>query len=328
MVKRLTRQLLAFELAAVLAVAALLHLLLHLTWWAALGIALSVLILVRLAISINNFFLAWNYRSDTPKEYRLNLAQSLRLFGVEFYASMWSSSWAMPFRGFANAPVEKTQRLPVLLIHGYGCNSGYWHRLRRPLDDAGIVYRAIDLEPVFGDIEAYVTMIKRAVEELCRDSGHGKVIIVAHSMGGLATRAYLRESGNAHIARVITLGTPHHGTGIANFGAGMNCRQMHWRGNARTGAPSIWLRKLDESEDATTRALFVSIYSRQDNIVSPQISSHLEGARNIAFRGIGHVALALHPIIHACVLAEIRAAWTQSSPGMPLEGAEREMTGS
>ncbi len=328
MVERLTRQLLAFELAAVLAVAALLHLFLHLAWSAGLGIALSILIVVRLAISLNNFILAWSYRSETPKEYRLNLAQSLRLFCVEFYASMWSSSWAMPFKGFANEAVEQAHSLPVLLIHGYGCNSGYWHRLRRPFDDAGIVYRAIDLEPVFGDIEAYVPMVKRAVEELCRDSGQSKVIVVAHSMGGLATRAYLREESCAHIARVITLGTPHHGTGIANFGAGMNCRQMHWRGNAKTGAPSIWLRKLDESEDAATRALFVSIYSHQDNIVAPQISSHLEGARNIAFRGIGHVALALHPVIHASVLAEIRAAWAQASKAAPVEPATPAMTGS
>ena len=326
MVESLTRRLLAFELAAVLTVAALLHLFLHQGWGGAFGMALSILLVVRLAISLNNFVLAWSYRSDTPTEYRLNLVQSLRLFCVEFYASMWSSSWAMPFKGFANAPVQQTRSLPVLLIHGYGCNSGYWHRLRRPLDDAGIVYRAIDLEPVFGDIEAYVPMLKRAVEELCRDSGHSKVIVVAHSMGGLATRAYLRDEGNAHIARVITLGSPHHGTGIANFGAGMNCRQMHWRGNARTGAPSIWLRKLDEAEDAATRALFVSIYSHQDNIVAPQMSSHLEGARNIAFRGIGHVALALHPIIHACVLAEIRAAWAQPLPGVALECAERETT--
>lgn len=315
MVERLTRQLLAFQLAAVLGVAAAIHYGLHFGWHAGLGIAFLILAAVRMTISINNFVLAWQYRSETPREYRLNALLFLRMFCMEFLASMWTTSWAMPFKRFANAPVDKAERLPVLLIHGYGCNSGYWHRMRRPLDDAGIVYRAIDLEPVFADIEAYGPLVARAVEALCRDTGQSQVIIVAHSMGGLAARAYLRQEGNAHVARVITLGSPHHGTGIANFGAGMNCRQMHWRGKAESGAPSIWLRKLDESEKPATRKLFVSIYSHQDNIVAPQTSSCLVGARNIAFRGIGHVALALHPVIHACVLAEIRAVWAE--PAMP-----------
>ncbi|HEX8957596.1 MAG TPA: alpha/beta fold hydrolase [Burkholderiaceae bacterium] len=328
MVQALTRQLLVFQLAAVLGVAAASHFLLHLGWGAALGIGLLVLAAVRMGISINNFILAWQYHSETPSEYRLNALLFLRMFCVEFLASMWTTSWAMPFKGFADAPIAKTNRLPVLLIHGYGCNSGYWHRLRRPLDESGAVYRAIDLEPVFGDIEAYVPMIAQAVEALRSDSGQDKLIVVAHSMGGLAARAYLRQEGSERIARVITLGSPHHGTGIANFGAGMNCRQMHWRGNARTGSPSIWLRHLDESEDEATRKLFVSIYSHQDNIVAPQTSSELQGARNIAFRGIGHVALALHPVIHTCVLAEIRAAWAAYQAKPAPDHAEREMTGS
>lgn len=326
MVERLTRQLLAFQLAAVLAVAASVRFGLHYGWHAALGIAFLILVAVRMGISINNFVLAWQYRSDTPREYRLNAWLFLRMFCMEFLASMWTTSWAMPFKRFTNAPVNKSERLPVLLIHGYGCNSGYWHRMRRPFDDAGIVYRAIDLEPVFADIEAYGPLVAQAVEALCRESGQDRVIIVAHSMGGLAARAYLRQCGNEHIARVITLGSPHHGTGIANFGAGMNCRQMHWRGNAKTGAPSIWLRKLDESEDRATRELFVSIYSHQDNIVAPQTSSQLDGARNIAFRGIGHVALALHPMIHACVLAEIRAAWALPLPIKAQGETEQLMT--
>ena len=138
MVKALTRQLLAFQLAAMLVVAAALHFVLHLGWGAALGVGLLVLAAVRIGISINNFILAWQYHSETPREYRLNVPMFLRMFCVEFLASMWTTSWAMPFKGFANAPIDKASRLPVLLIHGYGCNSGYCHRLRRPLDDAGL----------------------------------------------------------------------------------------------------------------------------------------------------------------------------------------------
>lgn len=308
MIARLTRRLLAIEFGALLLVATGLHYGLHCAWGSGIGSGLLILIVVRLAITLNSFALAWRYQSVTPDERRLKLFQMLRLFFGEFHASIWSSSWAMPFLEFASEALPPGKGLPVVLVHGYGCNSGYWHRMRKTLDAAGIAYRAVNLEPVFADIEDYVPIIEHAIDATCRESGHKQVIVLAHSMGGLATRAYLRRHGTARIARLITLGSPHHGTGIANFGAGMNCRQMHWRGNAKSGAPSPWLRKLDESEDAALRALIVSIYSHHDNIVAPQISSHLEGARNIEFHGIGHVELALHPLIQQQALAEIRAA--------------------
>jgi triacylglycerol esterase/lipase EstA (alpha/beta hydrolase family) len=125
-------------------------------------------------------------------------------------------------------------------------------------------------------------------------------------MGGLVARAYLRDHGAARIARVITLGTPHRGTGLARFGAGDNSRQMQWTGSAIEGRCSAWLAELERREDPALRALFVSIYSHHDNIVSPQLSSSLPGAVNIEFNGIGHVALGLHPRVQREVIAAIR----------------------
>jgi triacylglycerol esterase/lipase EstA (alpha/beta hydrolase family) len=150
------------------------------------------------------------------------------------------------------------------------------------------------------------------VESIRSETGHEKIIILAHSMGGLVARAYLRDHGCAHIAKVITLGTPHRGTALANFGAGPNSRQMRWAGSAGSMANN-WLRRLEQSESDAVRALFVSIYSHHDNIVSPQTSSQLAGARNIEFHGIGHVALALNPMIQARVIEEILAASQQKA---------------
>ena len=69
-------------------------------------------------------------------------------------------------------------------------------------------------------------------------------MIVAHSMGGLVARAYLRRHGGAQVARVITLGTPHHGTALANLAPGSNARQMSRPG----GQPNAWLAQLAASE--------------------------------------------------------------------------------
>jgi triacylglycerol esterase/lipase EstA (alpha/beta hydrolase family) len=164
------------------------------------------------------------------------------------------------------------------------------------------------MEPITGSIDDYVPTVQRSVLSLCKETGSEKIIIIAHSMGGLVARAYLREHGLGRIAKVITLGTPHHGTGVARYGVGLNCRQMHWNAEEKKGASSEWIRQLQESEDIETYRHVVSIYSHHDNIVSPQISSHLSGATNIEFYGIGHVALALHPKVQARVIAEIREA--------------------
>ncbi|OGB23036.1 MAG: lipase [Burkholderiales bacterium RIFCSPLOWO2_02_FULL_57_36] len=270
-----------------------------------LVLGISAVLMVRLLITANNFFITWLYRSETPEALRITWPQACRLFLGELGATMFSSSWTMAFHRFSKRAMKRPVGLPVLLIHGYGCNSGYWHPMSKALTKARIAHYAIDLEPVLHDIDGYVPLIHRAVETVCAETGHEKIVMVAHSMGGLAARAYLRDHGSRHIAKVITLGSPHQGTGLANFGAGLNSRQMRWTGNAKTGTPSEWLRTLAETENDAIRALFVSIYSHHDNIVSPQTSSHLQGATNIEFNGIGHVALGFHPAIQKCVIEEV-----------------------
>ena len=88
-------------------------------------------------------------------------------------------------------------------------------------------------------------------------------------MGGLAARAWLRNDPHAlaRAARLITLGTPHHGTVLANLGVGANARQMRC---SQAGEPSAWLRALAAGESAAARARMVSIWTYHDNIVAPQ----------------------------------------------------------
>jgi triacylglycerol esterase/lipase EstA (alpha/beta hydrolase family) len=306
MVSRATRLLLLLQAA----IAALLYLAAHrwlgLTAPLAAAFALAAILVARMVITVNNFGIAWLYRSETPRGHRLGAIGILKMFLAEFSASLASSSWTMAFCSFEHWSGGDPAIAPVLLIHGYGCNSGYWHSMSRALRRAGISHHALDLEPVFAGIDEFVPQVHLAIEAICRRSGHDRLIIVAHSMGGLVARAYLREHGAARIAKIVTLGTPHRGTGLANFGLGPNSAQMRWNGSAAAGQCSAWLRELGSREDPALRKLFVSLYSHQDNIVSPQLSSHLPGAVNVELHGIGHVALALHPRVQARVIEEIR----------------------
>lgn len=264
----------------------------------------AFIVLLRLAISLNNFYLAYRFGSETPLEHQLNVWGQCRLFIREFGASLLTSSYTMPFCRFDRRETHVRGMLPVLLVHGYLCNSGYWHSMSKALLQTGITHRAVDLEPVTAGIDDYAGAIQQAVEALCKDTGSEKVVVVAHSMGGLAMRAFVRAYGARQLARVITLGTPHNGTHSARFGIGENCLQMDRQGTI----PSPWLQELAARESEETRRLFVSIYSHQDNIIAPQNSSHLPGATNIALHGVGHVALGLDPGVQALVVEEVREA--------------------
>ncbi|VXB02042.1 alpha/beta fold hydrolase [Massilia sp. 9I] len=275
--------------------------------WQALALGLGSVVLVRLLINANNFFMSARFASPTPEEYRVKgVGARLRMFFEEFSTSMLQSSWTMP-RASARTRIHPGSAAPpVLLLHGYGCNSGYWSHLLPRLDAAGISHATVDLEPIMGDIDGYAPLVERAVESLRAATGADRVVIVAHSMGGLVARAWMRAFGTARVARVITLGSPHHGTCLAAFGLGLNAAQM--RRMAKDEPPECaWLRALAQGEDAAARALVTSIFSHQDNIIAPQTSSELPGARNLAFGGVGHVALGRNPRVLDAVMRELSA---------------------
>jgi triacylglycerol esterase/lipase EstA (alpha/beta hydrolase family) len=272
----------------------------------ALALGLGAAVLVRLLIFSNNFLLSARSASATPPEFRLGARAWLRLFGEEFAASMLQTSWIMPRAAPRQVVYPGSPRPPVLLLHGYGCNSGYWTHLAPLLDAERISYATLDLEPITGDIDGYVPLVQRAADKLLAATGAPQLMVVAHSMGGLVARAWLRKHGTARVARVITLGTPHHGTCLASFGVGRNAAQMRRAGTA-DGLECDWLRELAANEDAAMRALITSIYTHHDNIIAPQTSSVLEGARNIELGGVGHVALGRNRRVLARVMDELAA---------------------
>jgi triacylglycerol esterase/lipase EstA (alpha/beta hydrolase family) len=102
-------------------------------------------------------------------------------------------------------------------------------------------------------------------------------------MGGLVARAYLRQRGPARIERIITIGTPHHGSLFARGLVGRCLAQMRL-GNA-------WLAELNRDEAKPPPVPMTSIWSRHDSLVAPQASAELACAENVPLVGVGHNAL-------------------------------------
>ena len=299
MLARFARGFLFIEFAAYAAAAAWL-VRLGLGWAAALACVLGIALLYRIAAVGSTFILAAAL-SPAGRAAPCSALQRARLVTREV---LWASLAYGVFMSFPRAfvrPVPRLPRdpatLPVLLVHGYMCNSGIWAGMQRFLESRGVNGCTHDLEPLDADIDAYVSGLEQRIEALCAATGAAKLVVVAHSMGGLAARAYLRARGGARVAKLVTLGTPHHGTLLARIGIGTNARQME--------PGSDWLAGLGRA--APPGVPVASIYSAHDNIVVPQESAALEGAANVRLSGIGHVSLPFTRSVQERVLGEILA---------------------
>jgi pimeloyl-ACP methyl ester carboxylesterase len=232
---------------------------------------------------VATFIIAAIHAGPRPAGTGLSGRARIGLWGREIVTAWLIMLCTMPFERWLmrrDLPGTGAGLPPVLLIHGYINNAGAMFVLWRTLRRAGYPVHTLNLEPVYTSIDDYAGLIEARVTAV---SGARRVVLVCHSMGGLAVRAWMRSHGAARVDRLITLGTPHHGTAHARFGAGRNARQME--------PESPWLRELASGEAGRWPCPVTSIYSLDDNIVAPARSAHLDGARNIVLAGVGHMSL-------------------------------------
>lgn len=250
-----------------------------------------------LVLALELLAVAWVHQSDPaprPRWHELVGAwwQEVRMAPRVF-------AWRQPFRwrhwpdtDATADPIGVCSSGAVVFVHGFVCNRGFWHPWMRELRRLGVPYVSVNLEPVFGSIDAYVPQIESAVRR-AEVVGGGPPQLVCHSMGGLAARAWLaaHAANPARIAQVLTIGTPHHGTWLGQFSHLPNGRQMRLH--------NPWLLALAAAEakqapEATYRQ-FICWYSNTDNIVFPASTATLRGADNRLVTGAAHVAMAFHP---------------------------------
>lgn len=201
----------------------------------------------------------------------------------------WQQPWAEHQEpDFIPDAAQARGRRGIVFLHGYNCNRGMWNRWMGPLRARGVPFIAVTQEPAFGSIERYVPQIDAAMRTLQERTGLPP-LIVAHSMGGLSARAWWRSTGHdfGRIHRILTLGTPHHGTLLAKLGTTENARQM--RGD------SEWLNQLAREEPAQLAGHFDCLYGHCDQIVFPAETAVLPGARVLHLPARGHLQLVFEP---------------------------------
>ncbi len=275
------------ELALYAGLAALACMALDVSRWLILPGIVVPWCLVRTVLIAIEFRFARRWGDAIPPELQISRARQLRCMVREWLMIARSFSFLQPlaplFARWAFDEPRRGDRPVVLLVHGLLCNASVWRSMRRTLQAAGFDVEVVNLAPIFGPIAMSVPQLDDRIEAICKLRGIDRLPVVAHSLGGLAIRAYIAAQGDARLERVITIASPHFGTHLAHFGNARNVREV------RPG--SSFLKALLAKERTVRSVPITCIFSYHDNIVMPQRTAVLPGSREIAYSGIGHVSL-------------------------------------
>ncbi len=211
---------------------------------------------------------------------------------------------------------------PVVMVHGYLGGSYQWADMRQDLINKGWPPEylfAIDYSDKVGCNEKNAEELKVFIEDVLKETGKEKVDIIAHSMGGLSARYYIKFLGG--ITRVndyVSLGSPHQGTLASVFGI-LTC------GAQQMIPGSDFLKKLNSEDPTPPPVKYTSIWSTGDEACIPNWEcSYLPGARMEAVISVGHLMLMIDDIQ---VLPKVIEALNGGGKNDVVEGGQSQVGG-
>jgi triacylglycerol lipase len=120
------------------------------------------------------------------------------------------------------APPPRVAPLPIVLVHGLfgfdrigipGARFDYWRGIVKHLDSLGCHVHAVRLPPA-ASVPARAKQLVAAIDAL----PHARIDLIAHSMGGLDARYAISHLGlSSRVRSLVTVGTPHRGSPIADL---------------------------------------------------------------------------------------------------------------
>ena len=210
---------------------------------------------------------------------------------------------------------------PVVLVPGYGGNSAALQALALRLRVVGRPAVVVDLpNGGTGDFAGQAAEIDDTVRDLIRHDGATAVDLVGYSAGGVASWLYLQTGTTAPaVRRVVTLGSPLQGADLAAAGGALvpgvcprACQQL---------APgSALLTRLASAPRPDVP--WLSLWTDQDETVTPPESSALPGTRSIRLQQVCDGILIGHGQLPTAGLAiglTLRALGTRPLP-VPVPG--------
>jgi len=172
----------------------------------------------------------------------------------------------------------------VVMVPGFGGGVGSLDGLAARIRATGRDVRVVALpDGGVGSLTEQAAVVETVVTEALR-AGAPSVDVIGYSAGGVVARLWVQEyNGQRKARRVITLGSPHHGASIAAVGAAglpgacpIACQQL---------APGSRLLQ-GLSSPVPVPPAWLSVWTVDDETVTPPDSARLEGAINVAVQSL------------------------------------------
>jgi triacylglycerol esterase/lipase EstA (alpha/beta hydrolase family) len=139
--------------------------------------------------------------------------------------------------------------------------------------------------------------IDACVQRARASSPEEPLVLVAHAVGGLVARDYLRSNPDAPVGMLVTLGTPHQETLAPPF----RIRSLHGTGGNE-------IRELANADPVPDRFDVVAISADFDAWVVPPGAAYYPRAFNVSVAMLGHFGLLVSRKVYGLVLENIEAA--------------------
>lgn len=199
---------------------------------------------------------------------------------------------------------------PAVFIHGLAHYAENWNTMANYFLDSGytpaelwaISYLDLNGGDSTNSNMANFPEIKTFVDAVLEYTGKEKVNLISHSLGVTVSRAWLKsEDDYSKIEHFVGIAGPNHGVNYCAYNLVQpNCIELgHPHSDFLT-----WLNENDETPEDETVG-YLTIYDgtgmdiffpnnavmNDSSIFDLRLSPQLDGAENIQFAGLGHIAL-------------------------------------
>ncbi|MEV0192883.1 triacylglycerol lipase [Kitasatospora purpeofusca] len=187
----------------------------------------------------------------------------------------------------ATAPARaEPPATPVVLVHGRNADAGVWGTAITLLRSKGYDSSRLftwSYDTSLSTNEILADRLSAFVDSVLAQTGAARVDLVAHSLGSLPTRWYVKYgNGGRTVRNWISLAGPNHGTGLAWLCAA-------WDQGCRDMAPGSYvLGRLNRTPEAPAPVHYWTFWSPDDEQIAPPSSTRLDGATNTEVRGLKH----------------------------------------
>ena len=206
------------------------------------------------------------------------------------------SSAAKPAAPIATVSANR----PILFVHGWNSSASTWDPMVASFKAAGWTDAELNRWS-YNTSQSNATTaqeIATRVANIRAATGVDKVDIIAHSMGSLSSRYFLKNlGGDLVVDDWISLGGPNHGTDTANFCFSTACFEM------RVG--SGFLAGLNSGDESPGAPAYATYWSSCDTVVNPDSSVPVVGATNTKTACVSHNGLLTDSAVFSAVKTRV-----------------------